>query len=224
MQVIRETAKITKTTVDAAWRRRSANQRLIVRDKDCRGLALIVNATTMTWTFAYRPRGNDPQTGKRWPNKTMTLGNPATLSPDDARIEANSIKGQAVAGGDPAAARKAARAEQQQQRAATLARLVDEYETALPKRPKLRGAGVPSEDYVADEIARLRVAVAVAVAEMDGKEKPVARVSETDLRRVLKATAGRTATARARFGALSRFLDWCQDEGHIKVNPCVLVA
>jgi integrase len=141
------------------------------------------------------------------------------LSPDDARIETNRIKGQAVAGGDPAAARKAARAEQQQQRAATLARLVDEYETALPKRPKLRGAGLPSEDCVADEIAQLRAAVAEG-----GKEKPVVSVSETDLRRVLKATAGRTATARARFGALSRFLDWCQDEGHIKVNPCVLIA
>jgi hypothetical protein len=65
-----------------------------------------------------------------------------------------------VAAGDPVAARKAARAEQQQQRAATLARLVDEYETALPTRPKLRGASLPSEDYAADEIAQLRAAVA----------------------------------------------------------------
>jgi hypothetical protein len=123
------------------------------------------------------------------------------LSPDDARIEANRIKGQPVAGGDPAAARKSARAEQQQQRTATLARLVDEYETALPKRRKLRGADLPSEDYVAVEIAQLRT----AVAEMDGEEKPVASVSETDLPRMLKATAGRTATGRVRFGALSRF-------------------
>ena len=30
--------------------------------------------------------------------------------------------------------------------------------------------------------------------------------------------------ARARFGSLSRFLDWCQEGGHIKVNPCALVA
>ncbi len=29
---------------------------------------------------------------------------------------------------------------------------------------------------------------------------------------------------RARFGALSRFLDWCQDAGHIQANPCALIA
>ena len=81
--------------------------RLIVRDKECRGLALIVNPTTMTWTYAYRPRGKDIATGRRWPNKTITLGNPETHSPDDARAEANRIKGQAAAGADPAADRKA---------------------------------------------------------------------------------------------------------------------
>ena len=48
-------------------------------------------------------------TGRRWPNKTLTLGNPATHSPDDARIEANRIKGQAAAGADPAAEKKAQR-------------------------------------------------------------------------------------------------------------------
>src|SRR5271165_6790259 len=109
MQVISEgPTKITKATVDAAWRRRKADHRLLVRDKDCRGLALVVNSTAMRWEFAYRPRGTDPITGRRWPNRTVTLGNPETHSPDDARIEANRIKGQAAAGGDPAADKRAA--------------------------------------------------------------------------------------------------------------------
>ena len=30
------------------------------------------------------------------------------------------------------------------------------------------------------------------------------------------------AATRARFGALSRFLDWCHDVGHIPANPCAL--
>ena len=60
--------KITKATIDAVWRRRKAGRRLIVRDRDCRGLALIINATSMAWSYAYRPRGADPDTGKRWPN------------------------------------------------------------------------------------------------------------------------------------------------------------
>ena len=78
---------------------RSARIQLIVRDKDCRGLALIVNVSSMAWSYAYRPRGTDPLTGRRWPNRALTLGNPSTHSPDDARVEANRIKGQAAAGG-----------------------------------------------------------------------------------------------------------------------------
>jgi hypothetical protein len=74
MKVLSETQKITKATIEAAWKRRSKDQRLIVRDKECKGLALIVNATSMTWSYAYRPRGTDPATGKRWPNKTLSLG------------------------------------------------------------------------------------------------------------------------------------------------------
>ena len=108
MRVISEgPARITKAAIDASWRRRTPDQRLIVRDRDCRGLALIVNATTMAWSYSYRPRGADPLTGQRWPNRTVTLGNPASLSPDDARTEANRIKGQAASGADPAAEKKA---------------------------------------------------------------------------------------------------------------------
>src|SRR6478752_1914377 len=98
--------KITKATIDSAWRRRNKGHRLVVRDKDCRGLALIVNTTSMAWSYAYRPRGTDPMTGRRWPNRTVTLGNTASLSIDDARIEANRLKGQAASGRDPAAERK----------------------------------------------------------------------------------------------------------------------
>jgi hypothetical protein len=108
MQVVsEEPTKITKATVDAAWRQRKANPRLIVRDKDCRGLALIINPTGMMWSYAYRPRGADPLTGRRWPNRAITLGNPTTHSPDDARIEANRLKGLAAAGSDPAAEKRA---------------------------------------------------------------------------------------------------------------------
>lgn len=87
--------RITKATIDAAWRRRKTGGRLIVRDLDCRGLAVIANATSMSWTFANRPRGNDPISGRRLSNRTVTIGNPASHSPDAARIEANRLKGEA---------------------------------------------------------------------------------------------------------------------------------
>ena len=99
--------KITKATIDAAWRRRMPDQRQIIRDKDCRGLALIVNASCDDMELSPTVHaGPSAVTGRRWPNKTLTLGNPATHSPDDARSEANRIKGQAAAGADPAVWRR----------------------------------------------------------------------------------------------------------------------
>ena len=220
MQVISEgPTKITKATSDAAWRRRVASQRLIIRDQDCRGLALIVNPTAMVWSYAYRPRGTDPLTGRRWPNRAVTLGNPATLSPDAARAKANEIKGQAAAGRDPAAERKAQAAEERRKRGSTLQRLLDEYALKLPSRSKMRGTGLPSPDYVADEVAHTRQALAAMKAE----DMPAANLTTAELRDLL-SKAGGVTTARKRFGALSRFLDWCQDAGHIQANPCALIA
>ena len=217
MRVISEDlTKITKGTIDAVWRRRKSDQRLIVRDKDCRGLALIVNPTTMTWSYAYRPRGTDPLKGRRWPNRTITLGNPTTHSPDDARTEANRIKGQAAAGAYPAAEKKARASADQRKRGTTFKRLLDEYKVALPCRPKMRGTGVPSPDYIADELMQ----AGTAISEMGAVDLPAANLTETDIRRLL----GNTTSARARFGALSRFLDWCHDAGHISVNPCTLIS
>jgi integrase len=207
--------KITKAVIDAAWRRRQPSSRLIIRDKDCRGLALIVNSSSMAWSYAYRPRGTDPLTGRRRPNRTVTLGNPSTHSPDDARVEANRVKGQAAAGGDPVAERKAAAEATQRKRGNSLARLADNYERDLPKRPKLRGTGLPSQDYVADELAQVRRALEV----MHAKQMPAVDLTQADIRKLLASTA----SARARFGALSRFLDWCQDAGHIQANPCLLI-
>jgi hypothetical protein len=211
--------KLTKDTVDRAWRRRSSGHRIIIRDKDCRGLALIVNATTMVWSYAYRPRGIDPHTGKRWPNRAVTLGNPATHSPDDARTAANQIKGQAAAGNDPAAERKARADALQRERGNTLVRLVESYAKTLPRRPKMRGTGLPSPAYVAIEVAQVKLALEVIGAE----NTPAAELRADDVRR-LTAEGADGANVRARFGALNRFMDWCQDAGHIKVNPCALIA
>lgn len=45
MKVLREgPAKITKATVEAAWRRRAEKTRLMIGDLECRGLALVVGA------------------------------------------------------------------------------------------------------------------------------------------------------------------------------------
>jgi hypothetical protein len=52
MKLLREgPIRITKATIDAAWRRRTAGHRIVIDDAECRGLALVVNSTGLTWPF-----------------------------------------------------------------------------------------------------------------------------------------------------------------------------
>ena len=81
MPTISETKKITKGVIEAAWKRRSKDLRIVTRDTECRSLALITNWTNQRWEHQYRPRGIDPSTGKRWPNETDTLGDPSGSFP-----------------------------------------------------------------------------------------------------------------------------------------------
>jgi len=221
MRVVREgPVKITKATIDAAWRRRSSEQRLIMGDAECRGLALIVNATSMSWIFAYKPRGLDPVSGKRFSSRSITIGSPQSHSPDDARAVAGQHKGSAKSGKDPAQERKAQIASSAKDRGQTLGRLIDTYAMALPKRPKMRGSGIISSRQAAAEIAHLKKAVETIKAE----PKPVSEITSDHIRGILKACEGKAATARHRFGAMSRFFDWAIDEGIVALNPCLLIA
>jgi integrase len=220
MKVTSETAAITADTVKLAWARRSKEVRQTIRDKQTAGLALIVNATTMTWVFTYKPRGKDPDTGRRWPSKSVTLGNPESLSIKDARHAAAALKGQAAAGRDPHAEQAERREKLTVDRGATVERLLNQYERALPLRPKLRGTGLPSAAHVADELAHARAAAATMAAE----KLPATKVDGSHLRKLLVAEGARPATARARWGAISRFFDWVQEEGVITVNPCLAMG
>ena len=220
MQVVSEgPVKITKATIESAWRRRSTDKRLIVRDKECRGLALMVNATSMTWSYAYRPRGANPHTNRRWPNRTVSLGNPTTHSPDDARAAANKIKGQVIAGSDPAVEKKAQAEVERRQRGNTLGRLADEYARAFARRHKIRGSGALSPSYISGELAQVKFALET----MQVHELPAISLAGADLRRLLETTADQGSVPGKRFGAMSRFMDWCQEAGYVQSNPCLMV-
>ena len=191
MRVLREgPMRITKATVDAAWRRRAKDQRITIGDAACRGLALVVNSGSMAWTYSYKPRGLDPVTGKRFASRSVTVGSPQTHSPDAARDAANALKGQAKTGADPAAERRAKIAASAEMRARTLARLLEVYAEAPPSRPKLRGSGTISAQHASEEIAHAKAAVAAMRAE----DRPVSDVTASDLRAMLRASASvRTA-------------------------------
>lgn len=221
IKAVREGPKqITKAMIDAAWRRRAAGHRLVISDAECRGLALIVNATGMAWSYSYKPRGMDPTTGKRFASQSVTIGNQKTHSPDGARAAANILKGQAKAGVDPAAERKAKIAADADRRGRTMVRLVAEFIKAIPQRSKLRGRGIISAKHAAEEISHVKAAVAA----MGASDKPVADIGAGDLRLLLRADPEHPNAARHRFGAISRFFDWCLDEGVLKANPCTMIA
>ncbi|MFZ4409291.1 MAG: integrase arm-type DNA-binding domain-containing protein, partial [Paracraurococcus sp.] len=195
--------KIGKATIEAAWKRRATGQRIMLGDATCRGLALVVNPTGMTWRFDYKPRGTDAATGKRFATQSVTIGTPESHTPDEARDAANAMKGQAKSGTDLAGERKAKIAASAERRSRTLERLAEDYAKALPKRPKLRGTGKLSAAHAAAELAHVKA----AIKDMKAGGKAVADLGATDLRTLLRANAEQPGAARHRFGALSRFLD-----------------
>jgi integrase len=221
VKVLREgPLKITKATIDAAWRRRARGQRLVVQDQACPGLALIIGSTGMTWTYSYKPRGVDSRTGKRWGSRSVTIGNPDKESPDDARAEAGRLKGHAKAGNDPAAERKAKIAAASEARSRTLDRIVEDYVKEIPKRAKMRGKGRISDGHAREEASHVRAAVVA----MQAGAKPIGAIDGADLRKLLRAHPEHPNAARHRFGAINRFFDWCIDERLLVTNPCTIVA
>lgn len=207
MQVTREgPARITKATIEAAARRRAPGVRLMIGDAECRGLALVVNPTGMTWRFDFKPRGTDPATGKRFASQSVTIGNPASHSVDDARTAAAALKGRTQAGGDPAAERKATLAAARAARASaeaaafTVADLIDLYaeKHVATLRPATRR----------DVLSRLRLHLAPI------KAKPATAIGRREAAKVVDAAAKAGETTARRVRDYARALwGWAQRRG-----------
>ena len=202
---------IIKCTIDRnainKWTKhqRGLGEKIILVDKD--GLRLAINARSSSWNYNYRKRGVDYQ-GKRHPQRTLRIGDPVTMSPQQAKLRVAEIKAEVKNGGDPAAAMKRD-AEQERQR---------EYQ--------LRPLDVWLEDYrfcvlgdssrhKRDEYAHAKS----ALAELNIKDMPPADLKAKVLRDLAVIHSERPSTGRHRFGALSRFLDYLVDEDVIERNP-----
>jgi integrase len=215
MNVTREApTKIGIKTVARAWGARAKDARLVIPDSERPGLALIVNATSMSWSYSYKPRGVDPATGKRFNTNSVTLGSPSTLSPVEARAAAGRVRDSVSTGGDPAASRKAAIDKAASQRAATVERAVADYLVVLPNKQKKSGGAI-SDNWVKEQTAHLGHAVgALGIA-----SAPIAIIDVKTVRALQNGSCW-----RHRFGALSRFLDWCVHEERIPFNPCASIG
>jgi integrase len=206
--------KIGVRDITRAWKSRAPGVRHILTDGRCAGFVLITNSRSQTWAVEYRPRGTDPVTGKRFSMRTLTVGSPATHSPDEALAAALRIKGLAKTGRDPAAERKAAIGEAARQRSATVERAVADYLVALPMKEKKDG-GLISRVWAKEQTAHLHRAVAA----LGVASSPIASIDVKAVRALQRGAA-----YRHRFGALNRFLDWCVHEDRIAANPCASIG
>jgi len=200
--------RIDKKAIEKAIKQqRDMNTRLFLADTDCRGLRLVVNSRSASWTYAYRKRGFDFG-GKRFPMRTLKLGDVVTMTPQEARFEAEQIKALVRDGEDPAAERREKRNERQNASDADrpLNWWLDMY-----VRAEL-GDDTRHKKYEASHVR-------LGLAELGVHGQPPASINEDHIKDLLRLHRNRPATARHRFGALSRFLDFLQDRKIIQTNP-----
>ena len=180
------------------WLHRAGDPRLLLADKACPGLRLTLfgASKTGTWSYTCRRRGLDAD-GKRRPKQTVRLGDLATMTPTEARVEAEAIKAAIRAGRDPVGEMRAAK---EAQRLASV-RSVSCADAAAVYIQR-RGNGTT---HLGNENGQLKL----ALADMNVERAPCEALTAADLRRLLDKHKGHAARALARLGAVSRFLDDC---------------
>ena len=174
---------------------------------DPSGLRLAINAQSASWTYNYRQRGVDYY-GKRHPQKTIKVGDPVTMTPQEARFRVEEIKAEVRAGGDPVHTIEQAKLKAEQadfkQRASSF--WLETYRVAF------LGDGSKHKN---DEFMHART----ALLELNLLEAPPQSISAKVLRELVMLHEAKLSTGRHRFGALSRFLDFLVDEDVIEHNP-----
>ncbi len=197
---------IDRRAIEKATKQRKAlGTKLTLVDPS--GLRLAINAQSASWTYNYRRRGVDYY-GKRHPQKTIKVGDPVTMTPQEARFRVEEIKAEVRAGGDPVHTIEQAKLKAEhadfKQRASSF--WLETYRVAF------LGDGSKHKN---DEFMHART----ALLELNLLEAPPQSISAKALRELVMLHEAKLSTGRHRFGALSRFLDFLVDEEVIEHNP-----
>jgi integrase len=190
--------RIDRPSIDKFTKeQRASGERVTLSDTACSGLKLVINSQSASWVYAYRKRGY-LDGGRRHPQRTMKLGDPATMTPAEARL----------AGEDPAMIERRERADRQaaEARRLTCAQWADRYEQSLSSR---------QTKHVRDEVRNVRL----ALNEMRVSNLFPEEITSKLIRSLVELHAERPATSRHRYGALSRFL-----EEVIDLNPAQQIS
>jgi integrase len=174
---------------------------------DPSGLRLAINARSASWNYNYRKRGVDHY-GKRHPQKTLRLGDPLTLTPQEARLRVEEIKAEVRNGGDPATtlARKADEQRQYEFQQRPLAIWLDQYQQKV-----LGDASKHKREEFMHATNALR--------ELGIQNTSPSEMTGRMIRQIASIHIDRPATGSHRLGAVSRFLDYLVDEEVIERNP-----
>ena len=203
---------IFKCTIDrnaiSKWTKhqRELGRKVILVDPS--GLRLAINARSSSWNYNYRKRGVDYQ-GKRHPQRTLRIGDPVTMSPQQARLRVEEIKAEVRDGGDPASSiqRNSDEERQREYQLRPLCVWLEDYRS--------RVLGTTTRHRV-DEYAHAKS----ALLELNiANTPPPVELNARVLRKLAVIHSDRPSTGRHRFGALSRFLDYLVDEDVIERNP-----
>jgi integrase len=202
----RTTSRINAHILSAALKDRDG-RRLTIKDEGTVGLLVVINPTTASWRFSWRPVGIDPATGRRSNEVTVTLGSVETMSLKEARLMAAEAYGMVKRGFDP---RNMYAAQPAASEAVTGRYALDELVGRYVAR--LRCSGI-SEKWASEQQRYLgRMLAAMGVARVE-------EISRTTVYRgldVLDPRRPRTATA---LETLQRFCDFLVEELVIENNP-----
>ena len=174
---------------------------------DPSGLRLAINARSASWNYNYRKRGVDHH-GNRHPQKTLRLGDPLTLTPQEARLRVEEIKAEVRNGGDPAT---------------TLARNADEQRhIEFQQRPLAIWLDQYQQKVLGDASKHKReefMHATNALRELGIQNTSPSEITGRMIRQIASIHIDRPATGSHRLGAVSRFLDYLVDEEVIERNP-----
>jgi integrase len=174
---------------------------------DPSGLRLAINARSASWNYNYRKSGLD-YNGKRHPQRTLRLGDPKIMTANEARLRVEEVKAEVRNGGDPAAtlARKADENRQYEFLQRPLGIWLDQYQQ------KILG---DASKHKREEYMHAKN----ALNELGIQNAPPSQITGRVIREITSIHIDQPSTARHRFGALSRLLDYLVDEEVIGRNP-----
>jgi integrase len=217
-----------------------------IKDLDQTGLYLLIGKLKVSWVLTFRPRGRDLD-GSRFKPSFFPIGDPALISPDEARAEAAILRAKIEKGAHPTREKAAKRAQAEKDRSAgqseaqrrggMIAAILDPGAAghAMALDFSTLADATLSQCVVAFDLhgskgspktrADTKAHLTRALEEMVvAAETKAADLKQSRVAGLARLHADRPATCRHRVGALNRLYKWLASVEAASANPVVNIA